>query len=64
MEDSYGADRVVGTVAGEKTVGGEAASRKWMNEDGETLADYGVDEDEEDEDVPLAELIKRRRGGR
>jgi palmitoyltransferase len=33
---------------------------KWMNEEGETLADYGVDDD--DEDVPLAELMRKRAG--
>ncbi|TEA13738.1 Palmitoyltransferase PFA4 [Colletotrichum sidae] len=36
----------------------------WTNADGERLQDYGVDEDEDmtdDEDVPLAELILRRR---
>lgn len=37
--------------------------KRWKNEDGETLADYGVDEEAEsadEEDVPLAELIRRR----
>lgn len=39
----------------------------WINTDGETLRDYGVDEDAEDdgdddEDVPIAELIRRRKG--
>lgn len=36
---------------------------KWRNEDGDTLADYGVDEeaDEDEDDVPLAVLIQRRR---
>lgn len=40
----------------------------WMNSDGERLRDYGVDEDAEsvddaaqDDDVPLAELLRRRR---
>ncbi|KAM0418673.1 hypothetical protein ACHAPT_012370 [Fusarium lateritium] len=38
----------------------------WTNSDGERLRDYGVDEEEsepefEDEDVPLAELIRRRK---
>jgi len=33
---------------------------KWMNEEGETLADYGVDDDHED--VPLAELMRKRAG--
>lgn len=51
----------------------------WRNEEGERLADYGVDEDaegmdaevldedeekdEEEDDLPLSELIRRRRGG-
>lgn len=37
----------------------------WTNSDGERLRDYGVDEDAEDavdENVPLAELIRRRKG--
>lgn len=40
-----------------------ANRKRWTNNDGETLADYGVDEDAEDadEDVPLAELIRRRK---
>lgn len=37
----------------------------WTNSDGDRLRDYGVDEDSnpanEDEDVPLAELIRRRK---
>ena len=41
----------------------------WRNEEGERLADYGVDEDAEgmemggddEEDLPLSELIRRRR---
>jgi palmitoyltransferase len=35
----------------------------WANSDGERLRDYGVDEDTEltlDDDVPLAELVRRR----
>ncbi|CUS11048.1 unnamed protein product [Tuber aestivum] len=42
--------------------GGRVIAPKWMNEEGETLADYGVDDD--DDDVPLAELVRRRTGGR
>lgn len=41
----------------------------WRNSEGESLADYGVDEDTEPEllcddedDLPLAELIRRRKG--
>lgn len=36
----------------------------WTNSDGERLRDYGVDEDTEmtlDDDVPLAELVRRRK---
>ncbi|KAI5864923.1 zf-DHHC-domain-containing protein [Durotheca rogersii] len=42
----------------DEEAGGSAA---WTNADGETLADYGVDEDALDEDVPLAELLRRRK---
>lgn len=41
-----------------------ASVGKWTNSDGERLWDYGVDEDAEsgpDDDVPLAELLRRRR---
>ncbi len=41
--------------------------REWRNRDGEALEDFGVDEETEvygaDDDVPLAELIRRRKGG-
>lgn len=33
----------------------------WVNTDGERLRDYGVDEETEDEDVPIGELIRRRK---
>ncbi|UKZ90343.1 uncharacterized protein TrAFT101_005366 [Trichoderma asperellum] len=41
------------------------AMRNWANSDGEYLRDYGVDEDaeEQDEDVPLVELLRRRHVG-
>ncbi|KAJ6262738.1 hypothetical protein Dda_1295 [Drechslerella dactyloides] len=39
--------------------------KRWRNEEGDTLADYGVDEDAdvlgEEDSVPLAELLRRRR---
>ncbi|KAI9714212.1 MAG: hypothetical protein M1812_006433 [Candelaria pacifica] len=41
--------------------GGE---ERWRNSEGERLADFGVDEDAEfydEDDVPLAELLRRRR---
>jgi len=43
--------------------GEEEESDGWRNEDGERLADYGVDEEveEDDEDVPLAILVHRKR---
>ncbi|OBT69944.1 hypothetical protein VE03_00622 [Pseudogymnoascus sp. 23342-1-I1] len=40
----------------------------WFNSDGDRLRDYGVDEEaelvdwEEDDDIPLGELLRRRRG--
>ncbi|KAL6877005.1 zf-DHHC domain-containing protein [Trichoderma novae-zelandiae] len=36
----------------------------WTHAGGDSLGDYGVDEDaeEQDEDVPLAELLRRRKG--
>ncbi|KAK4157762.1 DHHC palmitoyltransferase-domain-containing protein [Chaetomidium leptoderma] len=49
---------------------GRAGKRLWTNSDGDRLWDYGVDEEVEeeiipargdDEDVPLAELIRRRK---
>jgi palmitoyltransferase len=38
----------------------------WANSDGEFLRDYGVDEEaeEEDEDIPLSELLRRRNVGK
>lgn len=33
----------------------------WTNQDGDRLRDYGVDEEVDDDDVPLAELIRRRK---
>jgi hypothetical protein len=38
---------------------------RWRNKEGERLADFGLDEDAEfyDEDnLPLAEIMRRRRG--
>lgn len=42
-------------------------SLPWVNSDGDRLHDYGVDEDAEDgidDDVPLAELLRRRKNTR
>jgi palmitoyltransferase len=43
---------------------GEEGEESWRNSEGERLADYGVDEDAEfydEENIPLAELIQRRK---
>ncbi|RFU77810.1 palmitoyltransferase pfa4 [Trichoderma arundinaceum] len=55
--DDYGSDRGNGSDD-------EDSLRDWVNTDGERLRDYGVDEDaeEQDEDVPIAELLRRRKG--
>jgi palmitoyltransferase len=46
-------------------VGGtdEHGEESWKNTEGERLADFGADEEAEfyDEDVPLAELLERRK---
>lgn len=34
---------------------------KWRDSDGETLEDFGVDEDIDEDDVPLAELLRTRK---
>lgn len=44
---------------------GEEGEESWRNSEGERLADYGVDEDVEfydEENIPLAELMQRRKG--
>jgi palmitoyltransferase len=48
---------------GESSVFSVGDAEEWRNDDGERLADYGVDEEVEDEDenVPLALLLSRRR---
>lgn len=43
---------------------GEEGEESWRNAEGERLADWGVDEDAEfydEENIPLAELIQRRK---
>jgi palmitoyltransferase len=45
--------------------GDEEGEEAWRNSEGDRLADFGVDEETEfydEEDIPLAELLKRRRG--
>jgi len=46
----------------------DRGEESWRNREGESLADFGVDEvadfyDEEEDDVPIAELLGRRRNG-
>lgn len=64
-EDFVGRSRS-GTETGGKTVyeQGMDGEPGWTNAEGDRLRDYGVDEDAEgddDEDVPLGELLRRRR---
>lgn len=45
----------------------DAGEEGWRNKEGERLADFGVDEVADfydEDDVPLAELIRRRQQGR
>ena len=42
----------------------DEGEESWQNKEGERLADFGVDEDAEfydEDDLPLAELMRRRR---
>ncbi|KAF3939945.1 hypothetical protein ABW19_dt0207156 [Dactylella cylindrospora] len=43
----------------------EQVQSRWRNDEGDTLADYGVDEDadmvDDEDSIPLAELLRRRR---
>lgn len=40
---------------------------RWRNKEGERLADFGLDEDaefyDEENDLPLAEIMRRRKAG-
>ncbi|KAL6863163.1 Palmitoyltransferase [Amphichorda felina] len=67
LEEVDGPDAIgegdFGDAVYDDDLGFDAASG-WTNTDGERLRDYGVDEDAEDgldEDIPLAELIRRRK---
>lgn len=49
---------------GDSTLGSGAGEEAWRNSEGERLADFGVDEVADfydEDDVPLGELIRRRR---
>ncbi|KAK1254638.1 hypothetical protein MKX08_008633 [Trichoderma sp. CBMAI-0020] len=63
--DGYGSGRVGYDDDDDETNNSNNNMRSWANSDGEYLRDYGVDEEaeEEDEDVPLAELLRRRNVG-
>ncbi|OAQ73423.1 DHHC zinc finger domain-containing protein [Pochonia chlamydosporia 170] len=58
-----------GNLNDDSDINGSDGEHIWENNDGERLGDYGVDEDTDgdaafttyDEDVPLAELLRRRR---
>ncbi|EGS19241.1 palmitoyltransferase pfa4-like protein [Thermochaetoides thermophila DSM 1495] len=51
-------EEVPGKTSGEGEWIGEPA---WTNSEGERLWDYGVDEGADEEDMPLAELMRRRK---
>lgn len=63
--DGFGSDRDYDDGYDDDETNNSNAMRNWANSDGEYLRDYGVDVDaeEEDEDVPLAELLRRRNVG-
>ncbi|KAK6330201.1 Palmitoyltransferase [Orbilia blumenaviensis] len=60
----YGSGRIEGTYYDERKRQ-EEMKKKWRNEEGERLADYGVDEEadvlDDEDSVPLAELLRRKR---
>jgi palmitoyltransferase len=63
-EDEYGSDDDQSRGrTGQENANGEG-EEAWRNKEGERLADFGVDEVADfydEDDVPLAELIRRRR---
>lgn len=77
LGDGYGDDLSDREMSGEEdvqetvkvAVGDEEGEEAWRNSEGERLKDFGVDEDvefydeqeEEDDDVPLGELLARKR---
>ncbi|KAK6505356.1 Palmitoyltransferase [Arthrobotrys musiformis] len=64
LDSGYGGRGIEGTYYDEKKRQDEM-KKKWRNEEGERLADYGVDEEadvlDDEDSVPLAELLRRRR---
>ena len=68
--EEYGGDNY--GESGEEEESENGFGQKWRNPEGETLHDFGVEEDaestsnisQEDEDVPLGELLRRRKGVR
>jgi len=69
LEEMDGSDVGYGSDDGDDAVNdggrGSNAASGWTNTDGERLEDYGVDDEAEedvlDEDVPIAELLRRRK---
>ncbi|KAJ0122457.1 palmitoyltransferase pfa4 [Diaporthe amygdali] len=65
-EEGTAQDKAVPVIPGqgyyERGMDGEPG---WTNSEGDRLRDFGVDEDveDDDEDVPLAELLRRRKEG-
>lgn len=60
-EDKEGIDDEYGSDGEEEGMDGEIG---WTNSDGDRLRDYGVDEDAEsldEDDIPLGELLRRRK---
>ena len=61
--DDDGEDGSDATMEPEQTVDADDGEEGWRNSEGERLADFGVDEDAEfydEDDLPLAELMRRR----
>ncbi|KAK6533161.1 Palmitoyltransferase [Arthrobotrys megalospora] len=64
LDNGYGRGDIADTYYDERKRQ-EEMKKKWRNEEGDTLADYGVDEEadvlDDEDSVPLAELLRRRR---
>lgn len=62
--DGYEDEEVEEVPAKTRFESGVDGEPGWTNAEGDRLRDFGVDEDaeeEDDEDVPLGELLRRRR---
>ena len=63
MSDDDG-DEAFETPSKKRKGGDNAGEEGWRNKEGERLADFGVDEVADfydEDDVPLAELLRRRK---